>query len=173
MNYGTFLKLIQDPKRTEADLWGILKNCSEKNKIAEAKAVALEIETRFPDSCRDRREKPVIVCYSGLVKIFSSSKEGYAWMVEKFCTHHPEIFTSWKRDLVCDSLKIKFISADVRELFPDSPELMKSKANYIRLSNGLFLRTHLDNKQKLEVLCRLSAACNMEIWVDWSWQELI
>lgn len=173
MNFDSFIKSIRDPRRTEADLRGIIENCINKQKIGEAKAVDRELRTRFPTSRRDRREKAVIVGYSRLERIFSKSKDGYVWMVEKFCAHHPEIFNGWKRDFVCDSLKIKFISDKVSELFPDSPALMNSKANYARLSNGLYLRMHLGNKQKLWVLCKLSAACNMDIWADWSWQELI
>lgn len=170
------IKYIRDPRRTEDDLRKLMHRFVKERDIDAAKAVDRELRARFPLGGRDGRAKPVIAMFKGVERIFEKSKDGYVWMLEMFCSHHSEIFTEkegWRRGFVSDSREIKFISDQISELFPNSPELMKRKCNYVRLSNGLYARTHMDNDQKLKVLCKLAVACNMTILEDWSWQKLV
>lgn len=175
MGIEKLLKFILDPRRTEEDLRNLMLRYVKTGEVEGAKAIDRELKARFPINSSDRRATPVIAKFNGVERIFATSKDGYIWMLDKFCSHHPEIFSAagdWRKTFVSESRDIKFFSEDLRELFPNSPDLMESKCNYVLLRNGLYARTHLGNPEKLKVLRKLAAACNMNYEDDWSWLEL-
>lgn len=175
MNLEKLRKFISDPRRTAEDLRELMRRCVEIDDVEGSKVIDGELKARFPFGRSDNRATPVVAKFKGVERVFKTSKDGYIWLLDKFCSHHPELFSAegdWRRNFVSESRNIKFFSENLRELFPNSQGLMEKKCNYVLLRNGLYARTHLSNSEKLRVLHNLAAACNMTYQDDWRWLEM-
>ncbi len=67
------------------------------------------------------------------------------------------------------SKKRKYLASSPKELFIDSEHLAEDRNNYAELPYGWYLNVNLPNKQKFDVLARVSWVLEIRFPNEWDW----
>ncbi len=112
----------------------------------------------------DNRATPTTATFGGTRKEFLSEQEAYVWMLTRFISQQPQLFSGTASHL-------KYICSGVRGAiyFSRLPqELRKPHA----LRNGWHAELNLGNSQKIRNLGKLASAIHLKYGVDWKWDAL-
>lgn len=112
----------------------------------------------------DNRATPTTATFDGSRKEFLSEQEAYVWMLNRFISHEPQLFTGTASHL-------KYICSGARGAiyFSQLPQdLRKPRA----LSNGWHAELNLANSQKIRNLGKLASSTHLKYGVDWKWDAL-
>ncbi len=113
----------------------------------------------------DNRSTPTTATFRGTAKEFFSEKDAYVWMVERFISYKPQLFTH----TASDDLKYLCYGARGATYFSRSKvELRKPHS----LPNGWYVELNLGNTQKIRNLGRFASAVRLKYEVDWKWDAL-
>ena len=154
-----------------------MRNATIAKGEMECARIAKEmLDSKFPgwDRVRHRGSgaRATLARFQGSEKHFSTSKEAYLWLVERFIAEKPDLFdhVNWETTYVSKGRKRAYFSRDITALFQGSPHLADDRNNYAPLTNGWFANTNLSNAQKFEVLCRFSGVTKLRQDDDWDWE---
>jgi hypothetical protein len=111
------------------------------------------------------------VSFRGIVKTFSTAKEAYIWLIDKFCAAKPAILANflisghgginrWARN---------YFARSRTQLFLASPHLAEDRNLYEPVSAGWLANVNMDNPRKFLVLRRLAALADFTYGSDWTW----
>lgn len=175
MNLEKFKQIVADPKHTKDDLKKLLENAKRKPGEPEyARLVMDELNKRFPNWNRPKQGGKTrnIAVFKGEECTFESAKEGYIWLVEKFISVRPDLFSNPNQDTMYLAVGrgTNYFAGSPQQLFSTNPHLADDKNHYYQLKNGRYANVVLSNSTKFIVLVRFSVVTNMEYSTDWDWR---
>jgi hypothetical protein len=172
---------------SEAELKQRFENCRTNKKYEEhALVVKQELDARFPgwDKPRTRRggSRPTLSRYRGREEEFETARAAYIWLVERFASANPALFTDvrWettgyvgvgRRKGPSGAARNYFAKAPAK-LFRQTPSLAENPNNYHRLTNGWYVNLNLNTRENFEILCRFAAVSKLKHREDWDWEVL-
>ena len=172
---------------SESELTQRFENCRANAKYAEhALVVKRELDSRFLgwDKPKTRRggRRPTIVRFRGREQEFDTARAAYIWLVERFATTNPTLFTDirWEttgyvgvglRKGTGGAARNYFAKAPAK-LFRQTPSLADNSSNFHRLTNGWYVNLNLNTRENFEILCRFAAVSKLEHREDWDWEVL-
>ena len=112
----------------------------------------------------DNRSTPTTATFRGTAKEFFSEQDAYVWMLDRFISCEPQLFTQAAPDL-------KYLCHGAR----GATYFSQSKAEPRKphpLSNGWYVELNLGNTQKILNLGKLASAARLKYGVDWKWDAL-
>jgi hypothetical protein len=186
MNIEQFRRMIQAPERTQQELEQTLRNVVDRNDRDRAQEVKSVLDSRFAGwdkpSARRGGATETIVRWGSTRKDFTTAKEAYLWLVERFSEANPQLFTDirWgttgyvavgKRRGAAGVAR-NYFSRQPGNLFRAAAHLADDPNNFHRLSNGWYVNTNLSNAEKFEILCRFGGVSKLEYERDWEWEVL-
>lgn len=170
---------------SEEQLTQRFENCRANAKYGEhAILLKRELDSRFPgwDKPRTRRggSRPTIARFRGNEQEFSTARAAYIWLVERFATITPTLFTDirWettgyvgvgRRKGVGGAARNYFAKAPAK-LFRQTPSLAEKPSNFHRLTNGWYVNLNLNTQENFEILCRFAAVSKLKHREDWDWE---
>jgi hypothetical protein len=178
MDIDRFLALLNDPEKSKQDLMTMRENAMRSNAIEHVHLAEKILDTRFPgrNSVRARRggSTPTNVMFFGKQQHFSTAKDAYVWLIERFTQHYPKPFVDldWETLFVAKGPRALFFAKSVRKLFGNNTHLAEDKNKYHHLTNGWYAKLVLSNKQKLELLMKFSTVASLRFGTDWDWNDL-
>lgn len=170
-----FRTLVRDPSRTRQDIEQMMRNAIAKGESELAHIAKEVLDSRFPgwDTVRHRASgaRPTTTYFRKTKRRFDTSKEGYVWLLERFISVKPKLFETinWETVFVAKGRKRNYFGKDLKAMFHGSPHLADDRNNYVRLSNGWYANTNLNNAQKFDILGRFAAIAKLEYEEDWRW----
>ncbi len=177
-------RLLANPASTRQELEQLLKQAITENERELAFDIKDVIDEKFPSvSAAGRGATETIATFRSLVKHFPTAKEGYVWLVERFIGIKPEVFTDirWEttgyvavgRHRAEEGKAIRnYFARSPQQLFRNSPWLAESQGNYVRLQNGWYANTNLNNREKFDILVRFGWVAGLKGGQDWDWEVL-
>lgn len=177
MDIDRFLGLIEDPKKTQADLVAMRDNALKKNAIEHVHLAERILDERFPRwrLPRTRRggSKPTNVMFLGSTKNFPTEKEAYVWLMERFSQHYPQPFENidWQTRFVAKGVRALYFARSLKNLFHTAPDHAADTTKYHRLANGWYAKLVLSEQQKVELLMKFAAVANLRMGTDWDWND--
>jgi hypothetical protein len=117
-----------------------------------------------PMKSSDNRSTPTTATFRGTPKEFSSEKDAYLWMLGRFISCEPQLFTgtaSHLRYLCYGARGAIYFSRSRVELRKPQP-----------LPNGWYVELNLGNTQKIRNLGKLASAAQLKYGTDWKWDAL-
>ncbi len=161
----------------------MLKEALAANEREIAFEIKDVIEERFPETGRSRGgAAETISRYKGTTKRFSTAKEAYIWLAERFIGVRPEVFTDIKWETTgyvaighrrSEGHAIRnYFARSPGKLFRESPHLAEDSNNYFQLANGWYANTNLSNAQKFDILCRFGWVVGLKGGSEWDWEVL-
>lgn len=178
MDLDKFSKVVSDPARSEQDLKTMLANALQKGAREYAAVAKAELDRRFPgwDIVRSRKggAKPTIARFLAKEQSFSTSRDAYLWLIERFVSAKPSVFDDPSKDTIYLALgkKRNYFGRNLKKMFHGTPHLAENPSNYARLANGWFANLNLNNAQKFDILMRFAALAGMEYPSQWDWEVL-
>jgi hypothetical protein len=178
MDLDKFSKMVCDPAKTEQDIKTMRGNALQKGAREHAAVAEAELDRRFPgwDVIRSRKggAKPTIVRFLGKEQYFSTSKDAYLWLIERFVSAKPSVFDDPSKDTIYLALgkKRNYFGRSLKKMFHGTPNLADNPSNYALIANGWFANINLNNAQKFDILMRFAALAGMEYPTQWDWEVL-
>jgi hypothetical protein len=172
---------------SESQLKQRFENCRANAKYAEhALVVKRELDSRFAgwDKPKTRRggSRPTIARFRGHEQEFYTARAAYIWLVERFATTNPALFTDlrWEttgyvavgRKSGPGGAARNYFARTPAKLFKRTPSLADNPSNFHRLTNGWFLNLNLNTRENFEILCRFAAVSNLTHREEWDWEVL-
>lgn len=178
MDLDKFSKMVSDPARSEQDMKTMLENALRKDARDFAAVAKAELDRRFPgwDVVRSRKggSKPTIARFLGKEQSFSTSRDAYLWLIERFVSAKPSVFDDPSKDTIYLALgrKRHYFGRNLKKMFHGTPHLAENPSNYAQLANGWLANLNLNNAQKFDILMRFAALSRMEYPTQWDWEVL-
>jgi hypothetical protein len=180
MDLGQFIALLRDPKRSKDELVSMLDNARKRDAREYIAAATDVLDSRFPNWNSAKGKKggatPTRCVFDGKERQFSTAKEAYLWLIERFVEARPSIFNEPSREetlYVALGKKRNYCAKTPSALFrKGTPELSDNKNNYTRLSNGWYANVNLSNTNKFEILLRFGALVHKRFERDWDFDVL-
>lgn len=175
MDIDRFLKLLQDPGKSQEDLVTMRENAIAKNAIEHVHLAEKVLDERFPGwrTIRSRRggSKPTDVVFQGTRKHFDTEKDAYIWLMERFVQHYPKPFDDidWETRFVAKGPRALYFAKSLKSLFRTSPDHATDPTKYHRLVNGWYAKLVLSEHQKVELLSKFAAVAGLRMGEDWDW----
>lgn len=153
----------------------ILKNIRANDAPEHEDVVLQELDKRFPGW--NTPKKPRVggrtanrVIYKGTQRSFDTAKEGFSFLAAQMLNEgHRSTTTPDERLKIASTERRNYIAHSPEELFPGSPHLAEDSNNYVKMPHGWYLNVNLSNKDKFEVLARLSWVVGLKHLKDWDW----
>ncbi|MDT0617526.1 hypothetical protein RM531_03495 [Salinisphaera sp. P385] len=174
MDIQNFKNMVAREDRT--GLLKLLKNVRKKN-APEFEDIVLErLDTEFPGwgvepkgGLGGRKYNRAVI--GNKTKEFQSAKEGFIWLAEEISHLIPHVFQRVDNHIMrfARGTQRNYFAPNPELLFPNSPHLHESQANYGKLSNGWYINTNLSNEAKFKVLLLLSVPAQLTYGKDWEW----
>src|ERR1700722_17201281 len=101
--------------------------------------------------------KPTTVSFRGTKRNFTTSKEAYIWLIDKFFAAKPNL-----PEIIRHGRGVLYFARTPRELFISAKHLAEDRTHYEPVSGGWFADTVLDNDLKFEILTRLAKAAGFK-----------
>jgi hypothetical protein len=167
---------------SEPQLRQRLKNSQASAKYAEhALILKRELDTRYPgwDEPKTHRSgsRRTIARFQGEEQKFETARAAYIWLVERFATVNPKLFTDirWEttgyvgvgRRKGAAGAARNYFARTPAKLFRRTPTLADNSSNYHRLTNGWYVNLNLNTRENFEILCRFAAVSKLTHEVDW------
>lgn len=171
----------------ESQLKQRLENCRAKTKYAEhALVVKQELDLRFPgwDKPKTRRggSRPTIARFRGETQEFDTARAAYIWLVERFATNNPTLFTDVRWETTgyvgvglrkgVDGAARNYFARTPKKLFRATPSLADNPRNFHKLTNSWYVNLNLNTRENFEILCRFAAVSKLIHGEDWDWEGL-
>ena len=156
----------------------MLENALKKGAREHAAVAKAELDRRFPEwnvvRSRKGSAKPTIARFLGKEQSFSTSRDAYLWLIERFVGAKPSVFDDPSKDTIYVALgkKRNYFGRNLKKMFHGTPDLAENPSNYARLSNGWYANLNLNNAQKFDILMRFAALAGMEYPTQWDWEVL-
>ena len=137
-----------------------------------------QLDKRFSgwDAARSKKggAKQTVVTFRDEKHDFSSAKDAYVWLVERFLRTKPKVFSDPSDETLYLALgnRRNYFARSVAALFHGSPDLADNPNNYTKLSTGWFANVNLSNAQKFEILLRFGVLTELEYGTAWDWEVL-
>lgn len=171
-----FAALVANPARSRSEIEQMMMNAITARETDLARIAKEELDRRFPGWNKPRRAKasrarPTDSMFRGKTKHFPTAKDAYIWLIERFVSASPAVFQNITFDTVfiAKGKQCNYFARSVQKLFHHSPRLAEDHNNYVKLSNGWYANTNLNNRQKFEILCRFAGVAKLEHEKDWNW----
>lgn len=160
----------------ESQLKQRLENCRAKTKYAEhALVVKQELDLRFPgwDKPKTRRggSRPTIARFRGETQEFDTARAAYIWLVERFATNNPTLFTDVRWETTgyvgvglrkgVDGAARNYFARTPKKLFRATPSLADNPRNFHKLTNSWYVNLNLNTRENFEILCRFAAVSKL------------
>lgn len=146
MDLDRFTQLVYDPMRTSAEVQQMFKNALAKGGVELADVAREALNKRFPDwdkvSYKKGGPTPTTVMFRGQRCAFPSAKEAYVWLMERFMSAYPRLFTDLNREeivYVVKGITRNYFGRSPARMFRGSPHLAEDPNNYARLPNGWYV----------------------------------
>lgn len=170
--------MVRNPTQTRAELLTILKNAKTKGLSQHVEAVSEVLDVRFPGwdvpHARPKQggKTPNVAMFKGVEASFDSAREGYIWLVEKFISCRPRLFTDPSNETLQVALgrSRNYFAKTPAALFRGSPHLAANHANFARLKNGWVANVNLNNGQKFDILMRFAGLVGARYPEEWEWR---
>lgn len=178
MDIDKFEKIVSNPARSEQDLKTMLENALKKDAREHATIAKMELDRRYPgwDVIKSRKggAKPAIARFFERAQSFSTSKDAYLWLIERFIDSKPSVFDDPSKDTIYLALgrKRNYFGRNMKKMFHGTPKLIENPCNYALLTNGWYANINLNNPQKFDILMRFAALSGMEYPAQWDWEVL-
>jgi hypothetical protein len=178
MNIDRFVALINGPTKSKKDLMIMRENAIQLNAVEHVHLAEKVLDTRFPEwsTVRTRRggNTPTTVMFFGKEQHFTTAKDAYVWLIERFTQYYPTPFVEldWQTVFVAKGPRTWFFAKSIRKLFGSNTGLAEDRNKYHRLTNGWYAKLVLSNKQKLELLMKFSVIASLRFGTDWDWNDL-
>src|SRR5438477_8051553 len=175
MDIERFRQSVVDPAKTKQELLTMRDNALRLGAFDHVRAAEDVLEKRFPgwNSVKSRRggTTPTDVAFLGQRRHFSTAKEAYVWLIERFLHHYPKPFVEidWETVFIAKGPRTLFFAKSLKKLFAAAPHLADDPNKYHRLTNGWFAKLVLSNKQKLELLLKFASLAALQFGKDWDW----
>jgi len=111
--------------------------------------------------------KPTTVSFKGTKRDFSTSKEAYIWLIDKWFAAKPNL-----PEMIQHGRGVRYFARTPHKLFISSPDLAEKRSNYEPVSGGWFANTVLDNRLKFKILTGLAKLAGFKLGEDWTWDVL-
>lgn len=169
-------KDLRAPDKSQEELRNMLNN-AKKCGFREHAAVALDIlNERFPNWNNARTRKggatPTTVTFKDDKREFTTAKDAYIWLIEKFITAYPKPFKNvdFEAKFIAKGKahKCLYFARSPERLFYTTTDLVNNPSYYHQLSNGWYANVNLNNGQKYNNLIRFAAVAKLSL-DDWSW----
>ena len=176
-------RLISNPKCTRQELESLRKEAL----AAQEREVAYEIQDvldeRFPVVGRaGGGPTETIARYKTTEKRFSTAKEAYLWLIERFLGARPDVFTDLKWETTGyvavgqrrneHGAIRNYFARNPQKLFRESPHLAEDKSKYASLTNGWYANTNLSNAEKFDILCKFGWVVGLKGGTNGDWEVL-
>lgn len=176
-------RLISNPKCSRVELESLLKEAIAANEREIAYEIRDVIEERFSAVGRiGGGPAETVSRYKERERRFSTARDAYIWLVERFIGLRPEVFTDIKwgttgyvavgqRHNERGAIR-NYFARSPKKLFRKSPHLAENSNNFAQLTNGWYANTNLSNVQKFDILCRFGWVVGLKGGADWDWEVL-
>jgi len=176
MDIEKFTQLVNDPTRTKDNLQQMMKNALQKGMHEHALIAKEALDIRFPgwNEVKTGGATPTRVSFLNAEKKFSTAKDAYIWLIERFITVKPALFTdvNWETEFFAKGKKRNYFGRSPERMFRNSPHLARDKNNYRKLPNNWYVNLNLSNSQKFEILCKFAAITKLRYEEDWQWEVI-
>ncbi|MGH8662482.1 MAG: hypothetical protein ACREUB_12100 [Burkholderiales bacterium] len=100
---------------------------------------------------------------------FSTSKEAYIWLLNRFFESKPNVLEGDAFDALLMPLgaKRRYFGRTPVEMFAHNPGLAENPNNYYRLANALYADVNLSNDRKLRNLRDFAKVIGLREGLDW------
>lgn len=178
MEIEKFIRMVRNPAQTRAELLTILENARSKGLREHADVVAETLSVRFPgwDVAQAKPKQggktPNVASFKGVDASFESAREGYVWLIERFISCRPSLFTEPSNETLQIALgkSRNYFAKNPAALFRGSPHLADNDSNFARLGNGWVANVNLNNAQKFDILMRFAALAGVSYPEEWEWR---
>jgi hypothetical protein len=177
-------KLLSNRASTRQELEQLLKQALAANVRELAFDIRDVIDERFPNSSTSSSgTTETIATFRSTEKRFPTAKGAYVWLVGHFIGVKPEVFTDvrWEttgyvavglRRTESGGAIRNYFAHSPQQLFRNSPWLAENPSNYVRLQNGWYANTNLNNREKLDILTRFGWVVGLTYGPDWDFEVL-
>lgn len=178
MDITKFSRLVNDPSKTVEEVETMMRNAIRKNEPEFARVAKEALDIRFPgwDSIRhrDSRATPTLVRFNSSEQEFSTAKEAYCWLIERFVETYPGPFNeiNWETYFFGAGRTRMYFARDLKRMFRETTHLASDRNNFRRLSNGWYANLNLNNEQKWRILCKFAAVAKFSWEREWYWKVL-
>jgi hypothetical protein len=173
MDASEFERRARNRALTGEDLETLKVNALAKGHrdfAAIANTVLLE---RFPSYAKKSGgATPTTAMCRGVEREFSSGKDAYVWLVERFRENHPPLLENQDRwhQQAFKGVKRKYFARSVQDLFPASSNLSEQTGSFSALAGGWYANANMNHDQKFQILLRLAAICGLSYSTDWEFK---
>lgn len=156
----------------------MLENALKTGAREHGAVAKAELDRRFSgwDVVKSRKggAKPTIARFLEKEQTFSTSRNAYLWLIERFVGATPSVFDDPSENTIYLALgkKRNYFGRNLKKMFHGTPHLAENPSNYASLSNGWYANLNLNNTQKFDILMRFAALAGMEYPAQWDWEVL-
>ncbi len=173
MDAAEFEKRARDPALNREQLETLKVNALAKGN-REFAAIANEVFLdRFPTSARKRGgATPTTTNFDGRTEYFSTGKDAYLWLVQRFRERRQGLLESQDRwhQRAFEGKTRRYFAASPRELFPEGSAQLEQAGNCSELPGGWYANVNLNHGEKFDILLRLAAICQLKYPDDWDFR---
>lgn len=111
-----------------------------------------------------KRSTPTTATFREVAMEFLSEQDAYVWMIERFLSHDPQLFTHTASNL-------RYLCHGTRGATYFSQSAVELRTPH-SLLNGWYVELNLGNTQKVRNLGKLALAGKLKYGIDWKWHAL-
>ena len=166
-----FEQHARQPARTREDLETMRANALAKGEVELEHIAAEVLAERFPTHAMQRSgPTPTTASLLGRSETFSTGKEAYLWLLERFRQHQPSICEAYEHLRRKDRSAGTRVARSPALLFPAGSPRAGNQANYAALTGGWYADTNLNHQDKFLTLVRFAHLAKLEYPTDWDFR---